>query len=278
MRSPFHVVAVIPLLLAQVPLLAQERGADAADTHSQPARLVTYTPGQVVALRAKVHGLTIIRLPEGETIVDVVCPDKDLWIINGHDRDIYVKPTQVGSHTDLGILTASDTLYAFVLQEVSNVAGAERDFLVNVAADEAPSGGSQARPVQKFVPATQVQQYREEAEAARQETQRAKEQAETKLNAALAEHRATYPLSLHFGYRFPANVKPFLVRAIFDDGTFTYIQTAAREAPALYEIRDNAPALIQFDLRNGTYIVHKVLDRGFLAVGKQRLYFVREED
>jgi type IV secretion system protein VirB9 len=239
---------------------------------------VTYTPGQVVSLRAKVHGLTIIRLPEGETIVDVVCPDKDLWIINGHDRDIYVKPTQIGSHTDLGILTASDTLYAFVLQEVTNVAGADRDFLVNVTSDEPAGGGSQVRRVQKFVPVAQVQQYRDEADAARQDAQRAKEQAETKLNAALAEHRATYPLSLHFGYRFPAHVKPFLVRAIFDDGTFTYIQTGAREAPALYEIRDNTPALIQFDLRNGTYIVHKVLDRGFLAVGKQRLYFVREED
>jgi hypothetical protein len=42
----------------------------------------------------------------------------------------------VGSHADVGILTASDTFHVFVLQEVTNVAGAERDFLLNVQADE----------------------------------------------------------------------------------------------------------------------------------------------
>ncbi len=278
MHLKLRLLALLPFLLAPAHPIAQERGVDAPDTRTQPARQVTYTPGHVVSLRAKVHGLTIIRLPEGENIVDVVCPDKDLWIVNGHDRDIYVKPTQVGSHTDLGILTASDTLYAFVLQEVTNVPGADRDFLVNIEVDDSLRG-EQARGTPKFVPATQVQEYRDQAEAARRELQRVKEQADAKVNAAIADHRATYPLTLHFGYRFPANVKPFLVQAIFDDGAFTYIRTdGAREAAALYEIRDDAPALIQFDLRSGTYVVHKVLDRGFLAIGKQRLYFVREEN
>jgi len=277
MYSTLRIAALFAALVGPADLIAQERVADAQESRPQPTRLVTYTPGQVVSLRAKVHSLTIIRLPEGETIVDVVCPDKDLWIINGHDRDVYVKPTQVGSHTDLGILTASDTLYAFVLQEVTNVSGADRDFLISVQADDTMHG-TQGHVAQKFVPISQVQEYREQADAARRELQLAKDQADAKLKSALAEHRATYPLTLNFGYRFPANVKPFLVRAVFDDGAFTYIQTGAREAAALYEVRDNAPALIQFDFRNGTYVVHKLLDRGFLAIGKQRLYFVREEN
>ncbi len=275
MYSTLRMLSLLAALLGPAHLIAQERSVDAQEPKNQPTRLLTYTPGQVVSLRAKVHGLTIIRLPEGESIVDVVCPDKDLWIINGHDRDVYVKPTQVGSHTDLGILTASDTLYAFVLQEVTNVSGVDRDFLVSVQSDDALHN-AQGRPAQKFVPISQVQEYRDQAEAARHELQITKDQADAKVKAAVAEHRSTYPLTLNFGYRFPANVKPFLVRAIFDDGAFTFIQTGAREAPALYELRDNEPSLIQFEFRNGTYVIHKLLDRGFLAIGKQRLYFVRE--
>src|SRR5262249_4872703 len=150
----------------------------AADSPDQHARLVTYEPDRIVTLRAKVHGLTIIRLPEHETIVDVTCPDKDLWIVNGHDRDVYVKPTVIGSHTDLGILTASDTLYAFTLQEVTNVPGAERDFIVNVETSDASlsartgattnaSMNTSAAP--KYVPASQLEDYKQQLQLARDE-------------------------------------------------------------------------------------------------------------
>ena len=30
-----------------------------------------------------------------------------------------------------------------------------------------------------------------------------------------------------------------------------------------------------FEYRNGTYVVPKILDRGYLAIGKARLYFKR---
>jgi type IV secretion system protein VirB9 len=249
------------------------------------ARLVTYEPDRIVTLRAKVHGLTIIRLPEHETIVDVTCPDKDLWIVNGHDRDVYVKPTVIGSHTDLGILTTSDTLYAFALQEVTNVPGAERDFIVNVETSDAAlsartrTGASASTSAAlKFVPAAQLEDYKRQLERARDEAKRAKEQAQATIDQSIATYRAAYPLSLHFNYRFPINEKPFFVRAIFDDGQFTYIQAAARELPVLYELRDEEPALVQFDVHNSTYVVHKRLDRGYLAIGKQRLNFTRVEE
>ena len=40
--------------------------------------------------------------------------------------------------------------------------------------------------------------------------------------------------------------------------------------------RDGAPALVDFDVKGRTYIVGKVLDRGYLAIGRERLPFVRE--
>jgi hypothetical protein len=46
--------------------------------------------------------------------------------------------------------------------------------------------------------------------------------------------------------------------------------------PAIYETKDGAPALVDFDVKGRTYIVGKVLDRGYLAIGRERLPFVRE--
>ena len=41
----------------------------------------------------------------------------------------------------------------------------------------------------------------------------------------------------------------------------------------LYEVTGGAPALVNFAVENGTYVVPKVLDRGYLALGKDKLEF-----
>jgi hypothetical protein len=43
--------------------------------------------------------------------------------------------------------------------------------------------------------------------------------------------------------------------------------------PQLYELKDGAPNLISFQVERGLYIIPKVLERGYLAIGKQRLVF-----
>ena len=48
------------------------------------------------------------------------------------------------------------------------------------------------------------------------------------------------------------------------------------ELPALYEIKDGKPGLLNFQVQNGTYIVPKVLDRGYLSLGKERLEFAQQ--
>src|ERR1700691_5219720 len=68
---------------------------------------------------------------------------------------------------------------------------------------------------------------------------------------------------------------PFLVSAIFHDESFTYIQCAAREKPALYEIKDGRPSLLSFQFENGVYIAAKVIDSGYLAIGGKKLLFTR---
>ena len=77
-------------------------------------------------------------------------------------------------------------------------------------------------------------------------------------------------------YGAPKYEKPFLVRSIWHDGQFTYIKTDATELPALYELKDGKPALVNFQVHNGTYVVPKVLDRGYLALGKERFSFAQQ--
>jgi hypothetical protein len=74
-------------------------------------------------------------------------------------------------------------------------------------------------------------------------------------------------------YGSPRYVKPFLVRSIWNDGQFTYIKADATELSALYEVKDGKPALLNFQVHEGTYVV---LDKGYLALGKERFDFLQQ--
>jgi hypothetical protein len=42
-------------------------------------------------------------------------------------------------------------------------------------------------------------------------------------------------------------------------------------------MKDGKPNLINFQLENGVHIVPKILDSGYLAIGKKKLSFMRQE-
>ena len=46
------------------------------------------------------------------------------------------------------------------------------------------------------------------------------------------------------------------------------------ETPTLYEIRDGKPNLVNFEYHDGLLTAQKVIDRGYLAIGKARLVFI----
>ena len=62
---------------------------------------------------------------------------------------------------------------------------------------------------------------------------------------------------------------------MFHDDHRTFIQSGARELPALYEIKDGQPNLVNFEVQDGTYVIPKVLDDGYLMIGKARMAFRR---
>ena len=99
------------------------------------------------------------------------------------------------------------------------------------------------------------------------------QEATARTTEAVSTFRQQYPGRLEFAYGTPKYERPFFVRSIWHDGEFTYIKADARELPALYEVRDGQASVVNFQVQNGTYIVPKILDRGYLALGNQHFAF-----
>lgn len=248
----------------------------AADTPSLSARVVHYGEKDVVAVKAKIRYTTLIVLPKQESILDYTCGDKEFWIVNGTANFAYIKPAKANSETNLNLITASGNVYSFVLHEVSESPDAEPDLKIFLEPKES-SMLSAANGQPKFVPAAQLDDYRQQIEIARKQAREAKDQAQATVDRELSRVRSEFPTKLRFPYRFAADDRLFRVSAIYTDGKATYIRANPQETPAVYELKDGKPNLINFDFNDGLYTVPKVLDSGYLAIGKKRLDFVRAE-
>lgn len=240
---------------------------------AQPSRDVTYNPRSVVRIEARLRMTTLIVLPEGEEILDFVCGDKDYWVVSGADNLAYIKPAKAGAVTNLNLVTATGHVYSFLLAEGSG----EPDLKVFVMADPSARPATRAAP---RLPSTDTETSKAEITAAKDDAERARRGAEEairdterKTQESLDTFKATYPVRLQFPYVFKARAAPFRVTAIYHDDRFTYIRTEARELPALYEVVDHMPNLVNFQVEQGVYIVPKVLEHGYLAIGKKRLPF-----
>jgi type IV secretion system protein VirB9 len=241
------------------------------------ARVVKYSETEIIPIRAKVRFSTLIVLPADEEILDFTTGDKDFWIINGIHNLCYLHPAQAGIRTNLNLVTASGHVYSFLLTEISKESEGDPDLKVFVTRDSEKAGITQpATP--KLVRASEVEAYRSEIAELRAELNTQTKQAEERTEKEEAQYRASYPAKMQFDYALSKKAEhaPFLVSAIYHDDRFTYIKSAAREKPAIYEIKDGKPNLINFDLENGVYIVPKIVDDGYLAVGKKRVAFHRQ--
>ena len=256
--------------------LARAQPSDWADSATTAARVVAYGEKDVVAVRAKVRYTTLIVLPKNESILDFTCGDKEFWIVNGTANFAYVKPAKAKSETNLNLITAAGNVYSFVLREISDTEGAEPDLKVFLEPKE-ESTLAAINGAPKFVIAAQVEDYRQQVEIAKAEVREAKLQAQTTVEREVGRLRSEYPAKLQHSYRFSIGDRLFRVAAIYHDDKFTYIHADPQESPALYEIKDGKPNLINFELKDGVYTVAKILDNGYLAIGKKKFNFVRAE-
>ena len=236
------------------------------------AKVVPYGERDVVRINTKLRYTTLIVLPKNEQILDFTCGDKDYWVINGSQNFAYVKPAKAGAQTNVNLVTVSGNVYSFVLVEVSEPSDAAPDLKVFVELkDESMLHAASGPP--KFVSAQELENYRQQVAVAKDETRQVKQASQAAVDSGISR----FISNVRFPYRFEAGKKPFFVRAMYHDDKFTYIQARPEETPTLYEIKDGKPNLVNFEYKDGVYVIDKILDRGYLVVGKQKLGFVREE-
>jgi type IV secretory pathway VirB9-like protein len=265
-----RVFALVVLGLAVFPPSPVHAAAEAA------ARVVKYSKEDIVPVRAKLRYSTLIVLPDDEEILDFTTGDKDFWVINGAHNLCYVHPAQAGIRSNLNLITASGRVYSFLLTEISNQADAEPDLKIFIEPKET-SGLAAGTALRGYVSAGEAQGYKKELETLRAQAADQIRAAQADSAEQVSRFRSSYATKLQFDYPVDSKAarEPFLVSAIYHDDSFTYIKCAAREKPALYEIKDGKPNLISFQFENGVYIAPKIIDTGYLAIGKKKLPFAR---
>jgi type IV secretory pathway VirB9-like protein len=253
MRNRLIFIAWLAIALAPVAAVAQ----DAA------ARTVQYHQSDIVPIHAKLKYTTLIELPSTEKIIEAATGDKDFWVVDVVGNFCFVHPAKEGIASNLNLITDKGNIYSFTLQDVSDTVQAPDLKVIIQPADRSSIVASSGPP--QFVPAGQLEQ-----------SQQALAAVQSHVTQAVDEYKSAYPLSLKFDYTFKANEAPFEIQSIYHDDKFTYIKSSATEKFSVYEMRDGKPNLITYELNNGTYIIPKVMDSGYVELGKKRLEFTRK--
>jgi type IV secretory pathway VirB9-like protein len=222
----------------------------------------------IATIHTQLRFTTLIVLPDGDDIVEIVCGDADNWVIGPKTQMhniAYVKPAKEKAITNLNLVATSGAIYSFLIKEVSGT-GAQADLRVNVVPD--PTRTTQAAP--KYYTADAYQALRSEVDASKALLTETRARAITDVTQATAQA----PAAMQFPYEIALNTPPFLVRMMWHDGKFTYIRADAQELPALYEVKDDKPALVEFSVKApNLYVVPKILGDGYLQLGKTKLPF-----
>ena len=226
------------------------------------ARTVPYHSQDIIPIRAKVKYTTLIEVPATEKIMEAATGDKDFWIVDVVGNFCFVHPAKAGISSNLNLITDKGNIYSFTLEDVSTSSG-EPDLKVIVQpADRSAIVATNGPP--QFVPAAQLAQSQEQLASL-----------QARVNQTIDQYKSAYPIELKFDYVFKANEAPFDIQSMYHDEKFTYIRTTAPEKFSVYEMRDGKPNLITYDLREGTYIIPKIMDNGYVELGKKRMNFSR---
>jgi type IV secretory pathway VirB9-like protein len=271
-KPPIPIIVSLGLTLASMPIHA-----------TTPAHLLQPSAPRTVAvsesqtppvIRAGLLQSTLIVLPAEEKVANVFAGDTVDWVFDGGhvaSRFISVKPKTAGGSTNIHIVSDHGNEYTLQLREVSSDDDTHYDSKVLIEpGDKAAKDRLTQLPL--FVPAADLDKAKQEAAAA-QAAQTATLKAEQTKEET---YRSQYPGSLHFDFAWDEKKgKELGLQQIWRDDKFTYLRGQFQETPALYEVKDKKPSLINFDFSNGLYIVPKELDNGYLAIGKQKVDFHR---
>ena len=217
---------------------------------------------------------TLIVLPSNEKVRQIFVGDSANWVLTTGKSD---EPTRyvsikvkdpIAKQTTVNMLSDHDKSYTFRLI----LSPDHCDSKVFIDPDSQLSQDLAKPPA--FVPATDLENAKAQAATAKADAAEAVRQEQAKAQSQVEAFRAKYPGTLRFDYRWDQKAGDKLgVLQIFRDDKFTYIAAQPQETPTLYEVKDGKPSLVNFDFANGLYTVPKRIERGYLAIGKQRMDF-----
>jgi type IV secretion system protein VirB9 len=254
MNRIFLIVSGLAITVSATTAIAAEEAS---------ARTVQYHSQDIVPIHAKLKFTTLIEVPASEKIMEAATGDKDFWVIDVVGNFCFVHPAKPGISSNLNLITDKGNIYSFTLQDVSGTSETPDLKVLVDPADRSSIVAANGPP--QFVPAAQLEQSRQQLVAV-----------QSRIEQAVDEYKSAYPLQLKFDYAFHANEAPFDIQSIYHDDKFTYIKTNAPEKFSVYEMKDGKPNLISYDLREGTYIIPKVMDSGYVELGKKRMEFSRK--
>ncbi len=246
---------------------------------SAPRTLVITDSAPPPVVRVGLLQSTLFELPTGEKVVTVFGGDTNSWIFDaGHvaSRYVSIKPKMADETTDVHIVSDHGNEYTIELREISSEKDNPHfDSKIYISSSDAKAADNIAK-APTFIPAAEAEakeaQLKKEADDAKKAAE-----ADHKAVASAAEtFKANYPGTLHFDYTWDQKKGAALgIQQIWRDDKFTYLRGQFQETPALYEVKDKKPSLINFDYNNGLYTVPKELESGYLAIGKQKVEFHR---
>jgi type IV secretory pathway VirB9-like protein len=255
-------IPLLALVLASALSSTAAFAQTATAAPAEQARTVKYHSQDIVPIRAKVKYTTLIVVPTTEKIMEAATGDKDFWIVDVVGSFCFVHPAKPGISTNLNLITDKGNIYSFTLQDIS-AQGGDPDLKVIIQPADQSSITAAAGPAQ-YVPAAQLEQAKQQLVTL-----------QSHVTQAVDEYKSAYPLQLKFDYMFKSE-DPFAIQSIYHDDKFTYIKTTASEKFSVYEMKDGKPDLINYDLRDGTYIIPKIVDKGYIEIGKKHMDFSRK--
>jgi hypothetical protein len=188
--------------------------------------------------------------------------DKDFWIVDVVNNFCFVHPAKQGISSNLNLITDKGNIYSFTLQDISALSTTPDLKVIVQPADRsaivAASGPrSSCPPRSSNSRSSSLPLFSRTLNRRWMSTRALSDTAQVRL-------------------RLQANEAPFDIQSIYHDDKFTYIKTNAPEKFSVYEMKDGKPNLVTYDLREGTYIIPKVMDNGYVELGKKKMEFARK--
>ena len=183
-------------------------------------REVSASARSVIPLQTRLRYTTMIVLPEGEEILDVICGDKDFWVISADAQHGAREAGEGGRRHEPESRDRQRAVYSFLLNEKRRHRRPR------------PQGLRERRPERAHRRSRSTTAPPRSSDLqARTDTKRTRPPRRPSSGARprriAAQQAAVSRRSCSSSTATPKYEKPFLVRAIWHDGQFTYIKTDA---------------------------------------------------